>query len=201
MPGGEKRGQKMNFSQKKLNIYRFFHDLTKLAKLEKINSMDTNPQVVFSWEAPLRAYKKTSTGVLRFYVAIALLLSLIVFFWGEKILVLPIWAVLFLFYVFTITVPPIVKNQITTFGIEGAEHTYRFEALARFYFTKRFDYYVLVIVGKPPFNYHMYFVVPDDETKKKVTEILSDHIMYQEYPEKTAIDRMIGLLSSLMPEA
>lgn len=162
--------------------------------------MDTNPQVVYSWEAPLRAYKKQSKGVLRFYLALALLLSLIVFFWGEKILVLPIWALLFLFYALTITKPPAVKSSITKFGIETVGKTYRFENLSYFYFVKRFDYYMLVVVAHPPFSYHLYFVIPDEETKERVKSILADYLVYQENPPKTLMDKMIGALSSLMPE-
>src|SRR3989338_7186383 len=39
-----------------------------------------NPQVVYSWKAPLRAYKKRSKYILRFYIAVALLLSIIIIF-------------------------------------------------------------------------------------------------------------------------
>jgi hypothetical protein len=54
-----------------------------------------NPQVIFSWKAPLRPYKKRGKMVLRFYLALSLILSLIVFFFGDKILLIPIWAVVF----------------------------------------------------------------------------------------------------------
>src|SRR3989338_2648125 len=79
-----------------------------------------NPQVLYSWKAPLRAYKKRGKKVLRFYLAVALLLTAIIFFLGDQILIIPIWAVLFLFYVLTITPPPEVENRITKFGIETA---------------------------------------------------------------------------------
>src|SRR3990167_6232298 len=79
-----------------------------------------NPQVLFSWKAPLRAYKKRSKNVLKFYLAVALLLTAIIFFLGDRILIIPIWSILFLFYVLTITPPPIVDNKITKFGIETA---------------------------------------------------------------------------------
>ena len=69
-----------------------------------------NPQIIYSWVAPIRAYKKTKRGILRFYIAVSLLLSLIVYFFGEKILVLPIWAIMFLFYSLTITPPSYIEN-------------------------------------------------------------------------------------------
>lgn len=159
-----------------------------------------NPQVIFMWKAPLRAYKRKSAGVLRFYVALALLLSLIAFFFGEKILILPIWATLFLVYVLTITPPPNIENKLTHFGVETAGNTFRWEFLSHFYFTRKFDYFVLVIVSIPPYYSHMYLVVEDEATKKRVTDILSDYLLYQEKPHKTFTDKLAETLTRLMPD-
>ena len=91
--------------------------------------MDNNPQVIFGWKAPLRPYKKKSNIILRFYLAVALLLSLILLFFGDKILIIPVWAVVFLFYILTITPPPDVDNKLTTFGVDAAGVTVRWELL------------------------------------------------------------------------
>lgn len=168
--------------------------------METTATKPDNPQVKYSWKAPLRAYKKRSAGVLRFDVAVALLLSLIVFFLGDRILVIPIWAVMFLFYVLTITPPPPVENRITKFGIETAGNTYRFEALSHFYFTKRFDYHVLVLVSHAPYFYHIYLVVKDESTKQELIHLLSEHLVFQEHPHKTFTDRVSEWLSHLMPK-
>lgn len=159
-----------------------------------------NPQIIYSWKAPLRAYKKQSAGVLRFYIALSLLLSLIVFFFGDKILVLPIWAIMFLFYVLTITPPPTVENKITRFGIETSGNTYRFEALSHFYFIKKFDYHQLVVVSRAPYFLHIYLVVNNETTKHDITKILSDHLIYQEHPTKTLTDKITDWLTRLMPD-
>lgn len=159
-----------------------------------------NSQTIFSWKAPLRPYVERGKNVLRFYVAVALLVSLIVFFLGDKILLIPIWTLLFLFYALTITPPPEVENKITQFGINTAGATLRFEALDYFYFTKRFDYTVLVVVSHPPIYHHSYLVVPDEETKKKIIPLLSSHIIYQEIPKKTFVDRAVDWLSNFVIE-
>lgn len=159
-----------------------------------------NPQIIFQWKAPLRAYKKRTKNVLRFYLALALLLSLIVFFFGDKILLVPIWAMLFLFYVLTITPPPEVENKITKFGIETAGVTARWELLSDFYFSKRFGFDVLTIVSHAPYYLHLYMIVPDEETKTQVMHILAEHLIYQEKPERTITDRMIDWFSKLMPD-
>ncbi len=169
--------------------------------MEKTAKEDTlNPQIVFSWTAPLRPYKKRSGVILRFYVAVALLLSLIVFFFGDKILLIPIWSLLFLFYVLTITPPPDVENKITKFGIESAGITLRWESLSHFYFSRRFGYDVLTIVGHAPYYFHAFLVVPNNEIKQKLIFILSEHLIYQEKPQRTVTDKMIDWLSSLIPD-
>jgi len=159
-----------------------------------------NPQIIFSWTAPLRPYKKRGKNVLRFYLALALLLSLIVFFFGDRILIMPIWAVLFLFYTLTITPPPDVDSKITKFGVETAGITMRWEMLSHFYFTRRFDFDILTIVGHEPFYLHSYLTIPSLEIKNKVMAILSEHILYQNKPERNFSDKLIDLFSYLLPD-
>lgn len=162
--------------------------------------MDDNPQLLYKWKAPLRPYKKKSKIILRFYLAVALLLSAIFFFFGDRILLIPIWALVFLFYVLTITPPPDVENRITAFGIEAAGVTLRWDALSHFYFGKRFGFITLTIVSRAPYFYHAYMVVPSEEAKKRLISILSLHLMYQEKPEKTLTDKMLDFLSKILPD-
>ena len=162
--------------------------------------MNENPQVKFSWKAPLRPYKKQSSLILKFYLTVAFLLSLIVFFFGDKILIIPIWALVFIFYVLTITPPPDVENKITTFGIDAAGVTLRWEMLSHFYFGKRFGFYTLTVVSQSPYFYHLYLVVPTEEMKKKLIDILSSHLLYQETPQKTITDKMLDWISVLVPD-
>ncbi len=159
-----------------------------------------NPQIIYLWKSPLRPYKKRSSIILRFYLAVALLLSLIVFFFGDKILLVPIWSLLFLFYTLTITPPPEVENKITRFGIDAAGVTVRWEALSHFYFGRRFGFNTVTVVGQPPYFYHLYLVIPDEETKKEVGRLLSEHLVFQEKPQKTITDRLSDWLSQLIPE-
>jgi len=158
-----------------------------------------NPQLILSWKAPLRAYKKRGEKILRFYLAVSLLLSLIVFFFGDKILIVPILTLFFLFYILTITPPPEVENKITIFGLETAGITFRWEALSHFYYTKKFGMNVLTLVGHAPFFYHSYLIVPEEETKAKLIEVLSNYIIYMEKPQRSFTDKAIDWLSNLVP--
>lgn len=159
-----------------------------------------NPQLIYFWKAPLRAYKKRSGTILRFYLALSLLLSLIVFFFGDRVLLIPILTLLFLFYVLTITPPPEVENIVTTFGIETAGISLRWEFLSHFYYSKRFHFTILTLVSHAPYYYHVFLVIPDEETKKRITEILSHHLMYVEKPQRNFTDKLISWLSNLVPD-
>lgn len=159
-----------------------------------------NIQTIFSWVAPLRPYKKRSSLILRFYLAVTLLFSLIVFFFGDKILLVPLWALLFLFYTLTITPPPNVENKITKFGLDVAGVTLRWEVLSHFYFSTRFGFTIMTVVSKGPYNYHIYAVVPNDEIKKQLTFILSEHLLYKTKPEKNFTDNLVDWFSSLIPD-
>lgn len=157
-------------------------------------------QALLVWKAPLRPYKKSGKKVLRFFIAVALLLSIIVYFFGDNILLIPIWAVLFLFYTLTITPPPVVENKITRFGLEVAGITLRWETLSYFYFTNRFGYDVLTVVTVPPYSLQSYMVIPNAQIKQKVATILAEHLMYEDNPRRTLTDRLIEMLAHLIPE-
>lgn len=176
-----------------------FPDEAREQKHEVGGSSHPNPQVLYTWHGPLRAYIKRSRKVVRFYIALSVLLSLIVAFFGNFILLLPIWTLMFVFYVFTITPPPEVTTRITQFGIDTSGTTLRWDYLSHFYFGQRFGYEILTVVTHPPYFDHFFIVIPNTEVKKTVIKYLSEHIIYQEHPQKSAVDNMIDWCLKLVP--
>ncbi len=159
----------------------------------------TNPQVLYTWKGPLRAYIKRSKKIIRFYLALAVLLSLITVFFGNYMLLLVIWTLLFLFYVLTITPPPEVETRITQFGIETVGTTLRWDYLSHFYFGQRFGYEILTVVTHPPYFDHFFIVVPNAEVKTAVIKYLSEHVIFQEHPQKGVVDKMVDWCLKLVP--
>lgn len=158
-----------------------------------------NPQIKYTWNAPLRPYIKRSSEVIRFYIAVTFLISIIVVLLGDPILLVPTWALLFIFYIFTVTPPQEITNKITQFGLETAGTTIRWEALSYFYFTERFGYMVLVLVTHAPESHHIYLVVPSEKEKHDLTRLLSEHIVFHEHPVRTFTDRLVEWFSRLVP--
>ena len=160
-----------------------------------------NPQAILSWKAPLRPYKKKAGRVLRFYLAITLLLSLIIYFIGDKILLIPVWAVVFLFYILTITPPPTIDNIITKFGVETGGITIRWESFSYFYLSSRFNYKMITLVGHPPYNPHVYLILPNDKEKqKKLLDIFTKKLIYKQKPHHDLVEKATSLFLSLVPD-
>ncbi len=165
-----------------------------------IHNFVKESQTLLSWQAPMRPYKKSGKRVLRFFLAVALLLSIIVFFFGDRMLLLPVWASLFLFYILTITPPPIIENKISKFGLESAGITIRWDMLDKFYFTQRWGFDILVVATKGPYPLQAYFVVPDNAIKQKIATLVGEHLVYVTHPRKTFTDRLVNFFSKLVPE-
>ncbi len=161
---------------------------------------ESSDQVLFSWTAPLRPFKKRSGGLLRFFLALALLVSAMVFFFGDMVTLLPIWALLFLFYVFAITPPPQVESRLTRFGVESAGILIRWDILSHYYFINRLGYDILVLVTQGPYFGHRYLVVPSNEVKQSIIDVVGKRLMFLSKPPRTLTDRLIEVFSRLVPE-
>ncbi len=158
-----------------------------------------NPQTILMWRSPLRAFVHRTSDITRFYIIIALLLSIIVALFSDFILLLPIWVMVFVGYVFTVSEPPEVTHKITEFGLETAGATVLWADLSHFYFIERYHYQVLVVVSVPPYNSHIFIVVPE-EMKQQITNTLVKHIIYFDHAPRTLIDKMIDAFMKLVPQ-
>lgn len=130
----------------------------------------------------------------------ALLISALVFFFGDLVTVVPIWALLFLFYIFAITPPPIIENRLTVFGVETAGVMLRWDALSHYYFDERLGYRLVVLVTHGPYYAHSYLVIPNEEIMREVSVILNQHLMCLSNPPKTLVDKITKFMYGLIPE-
>ncbi|MCX7997008.1 MAG: hypothetical protein N2691_04655 [Patescibacteria group bacterium] len=165
-----------------------------------IHEWVSDSQTILSWKAPMRPYKRKGKKTMRFFLMLAFLLSVIVFFFGDPILLLPIWAVLFLFYILTITPPPAIENKITRFGVETNGILLRWELLDYFYFSQRWGFDILTIVTHAPYRLQAYLVVPESDLKRKIASILGEHIVFEPRPRRSITDKLIDLFAHLVPD-
>lgn len=136
-----------------------------------------------------------------FSVAVALLLSIIVAFFGEYIAILLIWAVLFFIIALSIRPPEDVEHKITTEGITSLNHVYLWEELGPFWFTKKGGYTVLHIIQPGYALGSLLVVIPQDMEIAKVRDTLAKYLPFVETPEKSRTDRLTDWFTAKINKA
>ncbi len=156
-----------------------------------------NPQTLLIWRSPLRPFVKREPRIIRFYLLLGGLVSILVLFFNDWMAILPVWALIFIAYVFTVIEPPEVVHRITQFGIETAGTTFRWESLSHFYYTSRLRYTQLVLVTHEPYSTHTYIIIPK-EIQMQITEQLTKHLIYFDKAPRTLVDRIGEFFSQFL---
>src|SRR3989344_9292323 len=91
-------------------------------------------EVYAAWSSPSRPFKKRDKEFFVNILAIVFLLSVILVFIREFVLIATVLSIVFLIYVLATVPPEMVKHRITNMGIESAGHFYRWEECADFWF-------------------------------------------------------------------
>ena len=154
------------------------------------------PEVYLSWSSPSRLFKKRDAEFYKMIGAIVFLLTIILVFASEFVLVLAMLSIVFLVYVLSTVPPENVDHRITNLGIESAGHYYRWEELSEFWFDSQWGQALLVL---KPFMGPRIVILLGLEKKEKVRELLTKHIPFRETPDRTWVDNASSWLSAKIP--
>lgn len=153
---------------------------------------------LFHWKSPSRPFKKRNRN---FYVNLALMLfiiALVALFVQEFLLIATLMAIFFYFYVAGTIEPTSIEHRITNRGITTAEHTYEWEDLEDFWFTKKYNDVLLHVSTKRKFPPRLLLLVPHKE-QEKIRTILTEYLTYQETAPITWFDNLIEWFNSKLP--
>jgi hypothetical protein len=153
-------------------------------------------EILLSWSSPSRLFKKRNKEYFTNIAAIVFLLIVILVFAQEFLLIVAVLSVVFLIYVLSTVPPENVDHKITNLGIESAGHYYRWEELIEFWFEDQWGQSMIIIrhaVGP------RIIILLGDQDKKRVRELLIEHIPFRENPEKTWVDNASKWLTEKIP--
>src|SRR5687768_2550257 len=94
-------------------------------------------KTLIEWSAPSRPYRKKSRSFYMTVGILILLISMIVFLAGEKLLVGVLFAIGFVVYVLNFIPPEEVKNKLSTQGITIGDHFYHWYELDSFWLEEK----------------------------------------------------------------
>lgn len=157
---------------------------------------DKKEEVYIEWTSPSRLFKKRDKEYFTNIAAIVFLLSIILVFAREFVLIAAVVSIVFLIYVLSTVPPEEVKHKITNLGIESAGHFYRWETVADFWFEEQWGQTMLVL---HPYLSPRVIILLGSQNREKVREPVARHIPFKETPEKTWVDNAATWLTQKIP--
>lgn len=154
--------------------------------------------VLVSWTASARPFKKRDKTYYQTSGALAFLLVVILLFVKEWLLIALVLALFFVAYGLASIEPPKIKIQITNKGLWVEDEFHKFSEMTEYWFEKRLEQeiVVLIIPMKPPGRID---VVIDKSLKERIDGVLREKLVFREKPLKTFIDKASEWLSSKVP--
>jgi len=153
-------------------------------------------EVYLSWTSPSRLFKHRDKDFFTNIAAIVFLLTVILVFAREYLLILALLSIAFLVYVLSTVPPEEVKHRITNLGIESVGHFYRWEELVEFWFEEQWGQTMLVL--RPILGTRIIILLTGQD-RAKVRELVAKNIPFREQPEKSWVDNAAHWLTEKIP--
>jgi hypothetical protein len=149
------------------------------------------------WVTASRPFKRRNREFYVSVISIATVAGLVLFLVDGFLPVMLIISLVFLFYVLSTVEPENIEYKITSYGIKVAGSLTPWNAMYRFWFTRRFESDLLVIqtFSLPG---RLELVIPT-EKKKEAEEALKKYITHEEAPP-TFMDKSANWFAKKMPQ-
>lgn len=153
-------------------------------------------KTLLEWQSPARPFKKRDREVFFTAGAIVALISVILLFIREFLLIAVLLSLYFVFWVLNTIAPEKVKHKITSSGIETGGKAYKWEELGRFWFTGKWGNTILNIETKRRFPGRLLILL--GPTKEEVKKVLIKHLEFEE-PEPNWLNGASEWLQKKVP--
>ncbi len=154
-------------------------------------------ETYLSWSSPSRIFKKRDKEYFTNIGAIVFLLSIILVFAREFVLIAAVLSIVFLIYTLSTVPPEEIKHRISNLGIESGGHFYHWEELYDFWFDVRWGQTILVI--RPLSGAQIIILLDTVANKDKIRKITEKYITFREQPEKNWVDNAASWLTDKVP--
>src|SRR3989338_3124498 len=128
-------------------------------------------EVLLSWEAPERPFKKRDREYYTTIGVIVFLVSIILFFAGQFLPIAVVVSFAFLSYVLASVPPDNTLHKVTNKGIRSGGKVYTWSNLGRFWFTTRFQQHILNIEHNHAVFTKLMLLLGDQD-KEELTRVL-----------------------------
>lgn len=155
-------------------------------------------KLLLAWEAPSRPFKKRDKDFYTTVVTIATLSAVILFFLSEFLVILVVFAFVFLVFVLSSVPPENIAHEIYNTGIKTGEHFHPWSELIFYRFESRWGYDLLYIRTKDRFPGALYMLL-GTTPKEKIEEVIGTSLTKRDDIDNTWMDRTADWLSQKVP--
>lgn len=167
--------------------------------------MQPQPEyLLLEWVADSRVSQKRSKEYYSSLAVIVLLISLILFFAGQTLLIFVVWAFLFVSYVLASVKAEKVAHQVTTYGIRyRSEKLIYWEQLGRFWLRENHGHVEVHIEAPSIFGNELILLASEntaatDVKVQDIIDVFSRYLVYEE-PIPSQLDRWVMWLQEKFP--
>lgn len=155
-------------------------------------------RTLVSWKAPSRPYRKKERSYYTTVALLIILVSLIAFFWGERLLIGALLALGFLVYVLNFTPPGEIEYKISTQGIIIGDHFYHWEELDSFWFSKKEGQSILNVLTKFRFP-GLLMLVMGEMPQEELQRVVARYLPFHEIAPKSTLEKWSESLQKNFP--
>ena len=159
--------------------------------------METEEQLLFSWEADGRLYKQRGKDFYSTVVVLALLVSVIMFFIEGLMPVFLIWSVVFMVWALSKTPPAKVMHKITSWGIRTDNDLYRWQEMTTFWFEEKWGKNLVRILLRRRFPGQLMMII-NSEDQEKIKGMINKHVTLEK-PKPSFTDKTVKWLGEKVP--
>ncbi len=149
---------------------------------------------LFRWQSFSRPYTKRSGKWFLYIFLLVATVLLVLLFVREFIIIAPVLALAFVAYILATVPPELIENEITTQGINNAEHSYLWDELADFWITEKGGFTTVYIDTFLQWPSRLIILV-NKEDKEKVKETVARYLPFRELPKTSWMDSLADTFS------
>lgn len=155
-------------------------------------------QILLSWKAPDRPYRKKDRSFYTTVAILVVLISLIALLAGELMLIGVVLALGFLVYILNFIPPLEIDYKISKQGVTISNHFYHWQQLDSFWFSQKDGFKILHILTQIRFP-SMLIMVIQDVSEEEVKKVCAKYLPYHEIPPKSLMDNWAEKLQKHFP--
>lgn len=152
---------------------------------------------LYAWQAPARLFKKRNREFYSTVAAIIFLVSVILLFAKEFLLIAVILALGFVSYMLSSVEPEEVDHRLTNKGVRTSGKLYRWQQLGRFWWEDKWNQQVMHV--ELPFQFPGELILLLGKGDKEAIEEIASQYLINEKPESTWVERAAQWLQEKVP--